>query len=222
MVPVFNEFARQLDAYKAGTGRDTRLKARALGLLKTGRKAFERSSHPAHFTGSCFIVDPREGKTLLVHHRKLERWLQPGGHCDGVPDPFVVAWIEAYEETGLDEVIPWLPHSILDFDVLEVPAHLDVPAHLHYDVRYLFTADSFAPLAVSEESYALSWVRLDEIASVADDPSLFVLRDKALAVLDSRSPLGRPVPSADGADSPVVPVGAPGGGGEPAVEGGNG
>lgn len=57
--------------------------------------------NPGHATGSAFVVNSDLDRVLLMHHRKLDKWLQPGGHADGQEDLFQVAWRETLEETGV-------------------------------------------------------------------------------------------------------------------------
>ena len=90
---------------------------------------------PGHITGSAFVVDAASGRVLLHHHRRLDRWLQLGGHDDGEHDPLATALREGREESGLLDLRP-LSTAILDIDVHEIPAGRSEPAHLHHDVRY--------------------------------------------------------------------------------------
>ncbi len=99
-----------------------------------------RDQPGAHFTASALVVDPARERTLLVRHRKLGRWLQPGGHVEpGDASLLEAALREAREETGLAvEPAAAVP---LDVDVHEIPARNGTPAHLHLDVRFLLVAD---------------------------------------------------------------------------------
>src|SRR5438270_1981204 len=129
---------------------------------------FSRSTWtPGHITGSAFLVDPARGVLLLHHHRKLDRWLQLGGHDDGERDAAATALREAREESGLSRVDwPAGPRTVLDVDVHLIPARKDEPAHQHLDVRFLFFADAGAPLALdAQESRAMAWVPLGEAAA---------------------------------------------------------
>ncbi|MBL7851332.1 MAG: NUDIX hydrolase [Cyclobacteriaceae bacterium] len=139
--------------------------------------AFERTHLPGHITGSAFLVDPAFTHTLLVHHAKLNRWLQPGGHADG--DQYVagVARREANEETGVMQ-LDLLQPDIFDLDVHPIPERKDFPAHDHYDVRYLFRASMDEQVVVSEESFDVRWVPLAELERYNAEPSLLRLRAK--------------------------------------------
>lgn len=126
------------------------------------------------------IVDRARQHVLLTLHAKLGKWLQLGGHCDGIRDPFFVAWKEAYEESGLKHVRP-VSDRIFDIGIHSIPAHNGVPSHLHYDIRYLFLADPNEPLEISSESKDLRWVPLSAFADFVDDSGLLSMRDKILS-----------------------------------------
>src|SRR5260221_12532971 len=74
---------------------------RMVELLDSCPNCFRRDAFPAHFTGSAFVVSADGACSLLHHHRKLDRWLQFGGHCDGEEDVLSVSQREAYEESRL-------------------------------------------------------------------------------------------------------------------------
>ena len=131
------------------------------------RDCFERSCMPGHFTGSAWLVDRAGTRVLLTHHRKLNRWLQLGGHADGDGDLARVARREAEEESGLDELT--VESEIFDIDRHEIPARDNEPAHWHYDVRFVVRATGSDRFAVSDESHALAW---REILHVAEDASV--------------------------------------------------
>lgn len=165
----------QLEQYKTPFEEEQLFTKRFLDLLQHP-DCFQRSHLPGHFTGSAWIVSNNREKVLLVHHAKLKRWLQPGGHADGDEHIANVALREMQEETGLIPVE--IPTIIFDIDIHEIPARGDFPKHDHYDIRYLFLVDESAPLLISHESTDLQWVRLDELERFADSPSLLRMRAK--------------------------------------------
>ncbi|PWK28367.1 8-oxo-dGTP pyrophosphatase MutT (NUDIX family) [Arcicella aurantiaca] len=132
---------------------------------------FERSLLIGHVTGSAWIVDKSRQFTLLTHHRKLDKWFQTGGHCDGDADVLNVALKEAQEETGLSD-IQVISSDIFDIDIHEIPERKGVPAHLHYDVRFLLEADINEPLTISSESTDLAWVAISEVQKLNDSDSI--------------------------------------------------
>ena len=85
---------------------------------------------------------------LLHHHRRLDRWLQLGGHDEGEHDPLATALREAREESGLLDLRP-LSTAILDIDVHAIPAGRSEPAHLHHDVRYALQTST--PEAIAQQ-----------------------------------------------------------------------
>jgi 8-oxo-dGTP pyrophosphatase MutT (NUDIX family) len=139
--------------------------------------AFERTHLPGHITGSAFIVSADFAYTLLVHHAKLNRWLQPGGHADGDKDVTRVALREANEETGLQN-LALVSREIFDIDIHPIPNRKDFPQHDHYDVRYLFTASRDEKIVVSEESLDVKWVALSELEKYNGEESILRLRSK--------------------------------------------
>jgi 8-oxo-dGTP pyrophosphatase MutT (NUDIX family) len=143
---------------------------------------FERTCAPGHVTGSAWLLHPEHPEVLLTHHRKLNRWLQPGGHADGCPDVLAVAMREAQEESGITAIEQLTPTMPLDLDIHEIPARPGEPAHLHYDVRFLLraTADSYV---VSEESHDLAWVPLERIAEFNPSDSLRRMAERSRAYL---------------------------------------
>ena len=146
---------------------------------------FERTPIVGHLTGSAWIVDPAGERALLIRHRKLGKWLQPGGHADGDGDLHAVALREAREETGLERIVA-ASCAIYDVDVHRIPARPGEPEHLHYDVRYAFFADPAEPLAPSAETRGAAWVPLGEIVALGVDESVLRLAQKTPGLLDAR------------------------------------
>ena len=124
---------------------------------------WDRNTLPGHVTGSAFISSPDFRKVLLHHHRKLDRWLQMGGHDEGDADPFLTAVREAREESGLQAIQPHQARIMFDVDIHSIPMTSSMPAHEHLDIRYLLIADPNSPLIRDDqESLALEWFTLPE------------------------------------------------------------
>jgi 8-oxo-dGTP pyrophosphatase MutT (NUDIX family) len=122
--------------------------------------AAHRSNTTGHLTGSALVVDATGERTLLMLHRKLGRWFQPGGHADGDTNLPGVALREAQEETGIDDLEVVVP--AIDVDVHRVEPPKEGP-HLHLDTRYLVLAPPGALEHANEESLALRWVTIGEL-----------------------------------------------------------
>ncbi|HOO09695.1 MAG TPA: NUDIX domain-containing protein, partial [Cyclobacteriaceae bacterium] len=88
-----------------------------------------RDHLPGHITGSAWIANPYFTKVLLVHHAKLDKWLQPGGHADGNENVMNVALKELQEETGLTRA-KLNRDSIFDIDIHTIPERDSFPEHL--------------------------------------------------------------------------------------------
>ncbi len=133
--------------------------------------AFARTRLAGHFTGSAWLVSADGARALLMHHRKLDRWLQPGGHADGDTDLAAVALREAEEETGLTGLV--VEPGVFDLDRHAIPARGTEPEHWHYDVRFVLRATDNEVFVVNEEAQALAWREVGDIAADATlDPSL--------------------------------------------------
>ena len=135
-------------------------------VVRDHADSFHRERLEGHFTGSAWLVSADGERVLLTHHRKLQRWLQLGGHADGDRDLANVALREAGEESGLTDLV-LEGRGIFDLDKHWIPARADVPGHWHYDARFVVRARGSETFAVSEESLALAW---RPVAALASDP----------------------------------------------------
>lgn len=152
-----------------------------IDFLQSKPECFERSLLEGHFTGSAWITDPEREHVLLMLHRKLDLWLQPGGHCDGDPDVKNVALTEANEETGLSD-FKFGRDDIFDVDVHRIPTSSKVPEHLHYDIRFWMIADKNQPLIITHESKDLKWIPIKEVEKYSPFRSITRMVDKTLAL----------------------------------------
>lgn len=158
-----------LSAYRERHPDENDVVARFRALLAGHPDCYSRHCWAGHITGSAWIVDPTDERVLLTHHRKLDRWLQPGGHSDGDPDTLAVALREAEEETGL--VVEPVDPGIFDLDVHPIPARGSEPEHFHFDVRFALRAGT-VDYVVSDESHDLAWVPLASLDEWTEEESL--------------------------------------------------
>lgn len=128
-----------------------------LQFAKENVDCFERSLLSGHFTASAWLLNKDRSKVLLMHHVKLGIWCQLGGHCDGDPDILKVAIKEAQEESGILGISP-VHDQIFDIDIHQIPVYKQIPAHLHYDVRFLLQVTSDEDFIRNQESHELRWV----------------------------------------------------------------
>jgi 8-oxo-dGTP pyrophosphatase MutT (NUDIX family) len=166
-------------AARPGTPDHEANRARTLAFADAHPDALLRSCTEGHLTGSALVVDPATRRTVLLLHRKLGMWLQPGGHADGDANLPAVALKEATEETGIAGLRVASP--AVDVDVHQVGPP---PIHLHLDVRYLVVAPPGAELVPNHESLDMRWVPVDELAGYGVDPGTLRLAAAGLSALD--------------------------------------
>ena len=148
----------------------SRQRVEILGFLLEHPDALHRTCLAGHLTAAAFLVDASHSAALLTHHRKLDRWLQLGGHCDGDGNLAAAALREGVEESGIEELrIDPVP---IDLDVHPIPARPGEPEHLHLDVRFLVYAPAGAQPVVSDESHDLAWVAPTELTRYSTDASV--------------------------------------------------
>jgi 8-oxo-dGTP pyrophosphatase MutT (NUDIX family) len=160
-----------LKAYTPADANEQAMWQETLLFVQDQPDCFQRTLLIGHITGSAWLVSPDRQQVVLIHHRKLDRWFQPGGHCDGDPDVRQVARREAEEETGLTNLQPVTP-AIFDVDVHRIPERGAEPAHWHHDIRFLFEADPAESFTHTAETKDIRWVPLKAVKSLTDSESI--------------------------------------------------
>lgn len=169
--------ASAFDAYDQVWPRESGVGTQFRALLDDIHDPFVRERLAGHFTASAWLVDAAGERLLMTHHRKLDRWLQLGGHADGDRDLAAVALREAEEESGLTDLV--VMPEIFDLDRHWIPERGDVPGHWHYDVRYVVRVTGSEDFAVSDESHALAWRPIDALLTEPGiDPSIVRMATK--------------------------------------------
>ena len=169
---------------------------RFINFVNDNEKCFDRSNLPGHITGSALVLNHDLTKVLLTHHKKLDMWLQLGGHADGHPIVHEVAMTEAREESGMlcldflkyEDVVFGKQTNIplpFDLDRHMIPAHRQDPDHDHYDIRYLVIAGNDERPIISDESHDVRWFTFDQAQSVTSEPSMLRQFAKARWVIKS-------------------------------------
>jgi len=170
--PVHREsLINQLKDYAIAHPQEGEVMASFMEFVVSEPECFNRCFVDGHVTGSAWVVDRGGSQVLLTHHRKLDRWLQLGGHADGDSDVLSVAFKEAEEESGLSD-FTHLGSGIFDIDIHRIPARKGEPEHFHYDVRYVLRADGSTDYVVSDESHDLRWVELDDVEKLTQEASM--------------------------------------------------
>lgn len=166
-----NRLLALLDDYRARWPAEEITIERFQRFVSSEPRCFDRHCEFGHITGSAWLLDNLGQRVLLTHHRKLNRWLQLGGHADEAPDARLTALREAEEESGLSD-IQLLDTAIFDLDVHPIPARGDMPEHFHFDVRFALQACGSQDYVVSAESHDLAWVAVDSLTGPDTDESL--------------------------------------------------
>jgi len=173
----------ELDTYRGVDDGEERHRAHIRSHVASTSGWWHRDTLPGHVTASVFVVSPEVDQMLLHHHRRLDRWLQFGGHDDGEQCPARAAVRELAEESGLQD-FAFLPGpAIFDVDVHPIPAAGGMPAHDHLDVRFLVTAEPDAVLAPQQgESRVLRWFPLETLPGVREETGLARVQAKLRAL----------------------------------------
>jgi 8-oxo-dGTP pyrophosphatase MutT (NUDIX family) len=166
--------------YRPSDPRERAFQQRMLDLLALPAPTSRQQFVPGHLTASAFVLSPERDAVLLILHKKLGLWLQPGGHID--PDDVSLAAAaqrEVAEEVGLQ-----LPEAaageVFDLDIHAIPARKDEPAHEHFDVRFCFHSPTLA-FATNDEVVEARWAPLARIDQLTTDESVLRVARKLLA-----------------------------------------
>jgi len=170
-----------LKQYSTNEKQEAKMLVETINFVETyPGNCFKRTLTIGHITASAWITNETHDLALLCHHKKLNKWLQLGGHCDGNTNVYEVALKEAQEESGLQN-FNFKNKAIFDVDIHQIPKHKDVEAHLHYDIRFWLIADAKSPLIISSESKDLKWLPIDEIHQYNNERSIIRMVEKTKA-----------------------------------------
>ena len=129
-------------------------------------------------------------RALMMHHKKLNAWYQPGGHADGESDIIRVALRETAEETGIDpSEIKLVSGEIFDVDIHTVPAHGADPAHEHVDIRFLIEINDQLQVPGNDESHEVLWIDLHNVSHFNRNRSTYRMLEKTRALRNSTAQL---------------------------------
>jgi 8-oxo-dGTP pyrophosphatase MutT (NUDIX family) len=171
-----NQLRSLLKKYQP-TSEEVVYKDRMLAFLDEHEDAFERSLTIGHFTASAWITSFDDSQALLMHHAKLNIWVQLGGHADGDTDLLAVAVKEAQEESGIMGIEP-VSVEIFDIDIHTIPANSKNIAHEHFDVRFIVRVISDEKVIQNHESKELRWIDGDIYALPTQERSVVRLFEK--------------------------------------------
>ena len=134
--------------------------------------SMDENDTKGHFTGSAWVINSKIDHILMTHHKKLNMWLQLGGHSNGEVDLLKVAIREAKEESGLQNFTS-ISHEIFDLDIHIIPKQIDLESHIHYDIRFLLiTSFNKTDIKISEESHKVEWIPLKKVLDYNPEKSI--------------------------------------------------
>ncbi|MCY3832344.1 MAG: NUDIX hydrolase [Chloroflexi bacterium] len=179
------QIVANMDAHQPADDKEARDIQRMKELIAEHPNILNMNCEIGHITASALIVHEASRRTLLHFHKRLNRWLQVGGHTDYDRDPAQAALREAREETGLPDLTHYPardPIVPIDYDIHPIPEYGELPRHLHLDFRYILVTsqpDALAPAA--GESTRFRWLGFEEAYEMgaAVDASLLRLLRKA-------------------------------------------
>ncbi|KIE04511.1 NUDIX hydrolase [Candidatus Jidaibacter acanthamoeba] len=166
-----------LNDYTSHHIEEVEYKNQIISFIKQNSDCFDRSNKAGHLTASAWLLNRSGDKALLMHHAKLNSWVQPGGHCDNDPDIISVALKEAKEESGING-IELVSHTIFDIDIHYIPAFHTESSHNHYDIRFLLQVKSNEEVKINHESKELRWVSKDISELPTDSKSIIRMFNK--------------------------------------------
>ena len=159
---------------------------RSIAFVEQNTEVFIRELMPAHVTGSAWVVNQDRSRVLMMHHKKLDAWYQPGGHADGDSDILRVALRETAEETGIDpSEIKLVGDGIFDVDIHTIPAQGTDPAHEHIDIRFLIEINDQLPVPGNDESHDVLWIDLQNVSRYNRNRSTYRMLEKTRALRNS-------------------------------------
>ena len=168
-----------LQRYKTPFLEEAAMVVRTRHFVMSNRNCFDRTLESGHVTGSSWVVNPNRTHVLMLHHRKLDLWLQPGGHADGNSDIHDVVIKETSEESGISvKDIKLLSSEIFDVDIHTIYPNQYDNRHEHYDIRFLLEIDDALAIPGNDESHQIGWVALNRVSQFNNFRSLYRMTQK--------------------------------------------
>lgn len=175
-------FLQALLSYIPYDAQEEEYRQRFINLIRTQQRPFNRYASPEHFTASAFVVNKAITHTLLIHHKKLNAWINPGGHCDDNESVHETALLETFEETGLRNIsaaVGLLDLHCYDYIKTKDPKERDAD----FDTAILVFADMNETVTLADrEVGGYKWVEIDDLLSIRDKSSFRRIVTKVQAI----------------------------------------
>lgn len=152
---------------------------------------YRRDNLLGHLTASAWIINHARDKVLMAYHNIYQSWAWLGGHADGEKDLLKVAYQEAKEESSIRNINLVVPQPI-EINICPVSPHIKnqifVPAHLHYNVVYLFEGDENEFIQIkSDENSDVSWIRMSDVPNICRHDVVCVFYERIIKKVNDSS-----------------------------------
>lgn len=167
----FQKILTKIKKYKPANQAEKGYKKQIINFLINNESNYLLTNSKGHLTVSALIINCQRDQVLLHHHKELDKWIQLGGHLEDSELIIEAALREAREESGLNTL------SIVEQEIFDLDVHIIATAkkevdHLHYDIRFLFEADSSEKLIKSRGSIELKWIDLNKVNDYLNEESI--------------------------------------------------
>ncbi|WP_375559166.1 NUDIX hydrolase [Bernardetia sp. OM2101] len=158
-----------LQDYKTSFSEEIEFRKQMIDFLEQNDDFALRSNLTGQLTGSAWVVNKEHTKVLLIHHKKLNKWLQIGGHIENSDQTIEETILrEIKEESGLKN-LKLLSSSIYDIDIHTIPQKREIAEHLHFDIRLIIEVDENEKLTPqNKEILAIKWCSKNEVQDLAE------------------------------------------------------
>ncbi len=175
-----NYLLQLLANYHPSAPEEIEYKDDIIDFVQRNEECFERNLQHGHITASAWLLNKEGDKALLTYHKKLNKWIQLGGHCDGDSDILAIAIRESQEESGIKNIKP-VHDQIFDVGVHFIPGNAEAEKHYHYDIRFLLQVQSDEKIKISNESNDLRWISKNRDELPTDESSIIRMLEKWIA-----------------------------------------
>jgi 8-oxo-dGTP pyrophosphatase MutT (NUDIX family) len=162
MMTAVTRLRTDLRSHRTVDERESFSMAIMLAELDRLPRPFDEGADLTHVTASAIVVGTRG--VVLHQHRRLNRWLQPGGHLEPGETPEEAVIRECVEETGLA-----VRHPTGGAVRIHVDVHEAAERHVHLDLRYLVSAPDADPSPAPGESQDVAWFTWEDAVDLADE-----------------------------------------------------
>ena len=173
---IRQSLCKLLEDYTTPFSEELYMRDKTLEFVLSHPNCFERSLEIGHITVSAIPFVRETKEVLLIHHRKIGKWFQPGGHCDGDSEVLRVARKELMEETGISTG-EW--HTqIYDIDIHPI---FDAKGshHHHFDIRFLVELPLETKIQIDQkEIISARFIPIGEVFQFNNDRSVLRFIEK--------------------------------------------